>query len=86
MEKSTKDQFFEFVERILDEVNIPPLSGKQPMVTADGNIKEIFEVLHEYDENMQLRVVLAIVSCLTKEGKLQDVYWVLRNRYLENLE
>jgi len=86
MEKSTKEQFFEFVENILDEVNIPPLSGEQPIVTADGNIKEIFEVLHEYDENMQLRVVLAIVSCLTKEGKLQDVYWVLRNRYLENLE
>ena len=71
MEKSTKEQFFEFVENILDEVNIPPLSGEQPIVTADGNIKEIFEVLHEYDENMQLRVVLAIVNCLIKEGKLR---------------
>ncbi len=86
MEKSTKEQFYEFIENILDEVNIPPPSGKQTIVTPQGNLKDKFEVLHEYDENMQLRIVLTIVSCLTKEGKLQDLYWLLRNKYLENLD
>lgn len=83
---STKEQFYKFLDGMLEEVYPPPQMDKQSVVTPDGNIKEMFEVLHEYDENMQLRVVLTIVSCLTKEGKLQDLYWLLRNKYLENLD
>lgn len=85
MDNSTKEQFFKFVENVLDEVYLPPLSGQQSVLTPDGNIKEMFELLHEYDENMQLRIILTIVTCLIKEGKLQDLYWLLRNKYLDNL-
>ena len=82
---TTKERFYEFVENILDEVDLPPLTVKQPVVTEEGSIKEMCEVLHEYDENMQLRIVLTLVSCVTKEGKLYDLYWLLRNKYLEDL-
>lgn len=84
MEISTKEQFYKFVEGILDEVSIPPVSEKQSIVTQEGDIKDTFEVLHEYDENMQLRIVLTLISCLVKERKLHDLYWLLRNKYLEN--
>lgn len=50
---------------MLDEVAIAPISGKQPIVTEKGKIKEMFTILFEYDENMQLCFVLAIVSCIT---------------------
>lgn len=86
MEKSTKEQFYTFVESILDEINIPPPQGKKIVATQDNTLKDTFKVLHEYDENMQLRIVLTIVSCAAKEGKLQNLYWLLRNNFLENLE
>ena len=87
MKKSTKEEFYKLLENIMDEVDIPPPpNGEQAVVTPEGKIKELGEILNEYEENMQLRIVLTIVRCLTEEGKLQELYWLLRNKYLDNLD
>lgn len=84
MSKSTKEQFYQFIDQIMDEVNIPPTLKHAP-VSATGKISNEYENLLEYEENMELRVVLSIVCSLTKEGKLQELYWLLKNKYIENL-
>ena len=81
MEKSTKDQFYNFIDHVMNEVNVPPLV-KKAIVSSDGKISTDYEKLLEYDENMQLRVILSIISSLTKEGKLQELYWYLKNKYI----
>ena len=83
MEKSTKDQFYIFIDHIMNEVNVPPLV-KKTIVSPDGKISNDYEKLLEYDENMQLRVILSIISSLAKEGKLQELYWYLKNKYIDN--
>ena len=83
MEKSTKDQFYDFIDKIMSEVNVPP-PVKKAFVSPDGKISEDYEKLLEYDDNMHLRVVLSIVSSVAKEGKLQELYWLLKNKYIDN--
>lgn len=83
MKESTKVQFSRFVEALLKEVHAPPIPGQQPTVTQEGTIKDMVDVMQEYDENMQLRIVLTIINSQLKEGKLNELYWLLRIKFIE---